>query len=238
VLGAVLVINDDSNTTTMVEEATLGGQLIESPPGTGGPLNIENYEGYDTYYMKLSNLPWGLYINNDTDGDEESRGTWGSQTDIIESFIGTRLATGTPTVDPSWFPQSIAMPAGVAFYFQGDDGKDVMNINDTVFGAAVNIYLYDGNLQTITIQNTSSMPALYIRTGNGRDTVLIDNSTVSTFVDIFLYDGDDVMKLSNMNLFTQWPDTITGFVDVDGGIGVDTLETLNVTGTPVNFVDF
>jgi hypothetical protein len=228
VLGTTLIKNANSYTTTIVQNSTLGSQLIDNPPGAGGPLEVENSVGFDSFSMTQSTLPWGLFIdNNQTESDN-----FGSLTQINQSTVGANLVGGVN--DDS------DLPPGAAFVLVGDNGADVVNLNGSMFAAGVTLSLLDG-ANRVTITNGSTMHSLAIQTGSGQDNVQIANSTISVAITISLGSGGDTMDFENENFATQLPSLLLGSIDIDGDGGVDTLISSSAhgdTGSLVDAIDF
>ncbi|REK10739.1 MAG: hypothetical protein DWQ37_14920 [Planctomycetota bacterium] len=200
VLGYIEVVNYDGDTKTMVLDTTTGSSSVVPP---GGSFVIENEDGYDTFEMKDSDIPWGLYIDNDFGG--EGQRNYGSATSIVDSSLGGLL---NPLSD-------------YAFELYGDDGADSVTISGSTLAAGVYLDLYDGQ-NSATLQN-SSMSGFEYYGGNGDDIVTIDNTTILYYVYIYLYEGADELHMMNMDYATQWPSILLDIVEIDGGLGVDTL---------------
>ncbi len=209
VLGNVSIDNGDGNTSVTVNNSTLGSHLVAPPfaPVLGGSLQIYNDAGYDQFSMIDSKAPWGILINNDITGNND---VWGSATNIVGSEIGT--APFGPAI--GGFP-------GAALVLLGDNGRDVVNVNNTVLGGTLHLDLFNGNNQ-VDLTNGTSMNALHLVTGNGNDSVLIDNSRIAVAVYVRLGDGADQFFVRNVDPATQWPSPLLGLIDIDGGPGVDT----------------
>jgi hypothetical protein len=207
VLGQVDVTNGTISgtvtTSTSVLNSTLGSQLTSS--GTGGPMTVNNYAGFDEFVMIGSTLPWGLEIDNDIGS---SASNWGSKTDISASFIGT-----IPLGSQPW-----------ALQLSGDNGADLFNLASTAIAfGSLDLHLFDGN-NTVAITAASTMPSLFYGGGAGNDSFTMDNSRVQIEVQVRLESGADSLRLLNIDS-TEWPSPLLGSILLDGGDGVDSINT-------------
>ena len=209
VLGDVVNVNGDGNTSVTVTDSTLGSHLVAPPlsPVIGGPVEILNDAGYDQFLMTNSSAPWGIKINNDVTGNED---VWGSATNIFESEIGTNPFC----LDIPGFPNA-------ALVLLGDNGADVVNVGATTLGGTLHLNLNAGN-NDVNITNGSVMPSLRLRTLGGNDDVLIDDSTIQIAIQVRLGTGADSFLVTNVDPATQWPSALLGLIDIDGELGVDT----------------
>lgn len=209
VLGDVLIMNDDGNTSVTVTNSTLGSHLVAPPfsPVIGSPLLIANGAGFDQFSMTNSSAPWGVGIDNDFgfNGD-----VWGSVTQITNSQIGTA-------------PFGPAIPGfpNVAFGMRGDNGRDVVNISGTTVDGILGLELYAGNNE-VNLTSQTRMDALYVVTLGGNDTLLIDDSAILVSVYVRLGSGADTFFVRNVDPATEWPSALLGSIDINGEIGVDT----------------
>jgi hypothetical protein len=201
VLGEVCVFNDDGDTKTMVLNAATGSANVTPP---GGAFNIENYTGFDAFEMKDSYVPWGLYIDNDALAGGTS--TYGSTTNLTNNTIGVFL-------DP-------LNDYAVTIY--GDDGADDVIVAQSTIGADLYLSLYDGQ-NSATLLNNVSIAGFEYYGGDGDDIVTIDNSKILYYVYIYLYEGADELHMLNMDYATEWPSILLGNIEIDAGLGVDTL---------------
>lgn len=202
VLGAVTVRNDGGNSSTSVQQSSLGTDMIN-----GGPLLVLNNEGVDAFFMEESEIPWGLGIHNDFAGGGTS--LWGSSTDIRNSFIGTH-----PTMP--MLPMPPALP-GDAMLIYGDDAADVVTLLGTVVGGEFRMFLEDGNNE-VTIRQ-SDMASLHVDTGAGNDMVTLEDALIPVALEIRLYAGADQLEVRGNSVL---PDLLYGTIVIDGGIGIDT----------------
>jgi hypothetical protein len=168
-------------------------------------MQVLNDAGYDQLQMTNSTVPWGLIVNDDVAASNAS--TWGSATTLTGSHIGTT----------AYCP---LVMAGDSLRFLGDNGRDVVNLNNTTLGRTLNLQLFNGNNEA-DITNGSVMSSLYLVAGSGNDTVLIDNSAINVSVSIQLNAGADQLTIKKGVNFS-WPNPLLGSIAIDGGIGVDT----------------
>ena len=238
VLGAVNVCDTGGNTQISVLTSDLGTQLKE-----GGPVTVFNGAGNDQLTMASSELPWGLYVDNDASftsmvsgvvvNDSQSTGSngfdnYGSETSIQNSLIGTR-------------PLGPDTPNGDAFFLGGDNGPDVVGVSGTTFGGQVEFCLRGGN-NSVTL-DTSIVPALNITaTGTGNNTVVLGGDTIAESLCISLENqGVNTVELGkgSNGLAVSLPDPLRGMMFIQGGQGVNTLEVdLSVTDPLVDIVNF
>jgi hypothetical protein len=209
VLGDVININGDGNSSVTLTDSTLGSHLVAPPfsPVIGSAVEIINDAGFDQFMMTNSSAPWGIKIDNDVTGNDD---VWGSATDIFESQIGT--APFGP--DIPGFPNT-------ALVLLGDNGADTVDISATTLGGTLDLRLFDGNNE-LNLINSSSMPGLQLITGAGNDKVLIDDSAILVAVYVRLGSGADEFLVNNVDPATQWPSGLLGLVDIHGELGVDT----------------
>ena len=225
VLGDVVNVNGDGNTSVTVTDSTLGSHLVAPPAPNviGGPLAVINDAGFDQFLMTNSTVPWGISINNDVSGNND---VWGSATDIFESEIGT-------------LPFNLNIPGfpNAALVILGDNGADSVNVSATTLGGTLHLNLYDGN-NDVSLINSSAMPSLYLVTGGGNDDVLIDDTAIQVAVYVRLGTGADRFIVTNVDAATEWPSPLLGLVDIDGQLGVDTTNISPLTLGALGFEIF
>jgi hypothetical protein len=190
---------------------------IMSAPATGGygeAVTVDNGDGYDVFLMANSVAPYGLRIVNSGPTSPPAGQTWGSQTDIRDSEIGTR--------------DSALLGAGTALVFMGDNGPDWFNIVDTTsagthIGGLMSIDLYDSvrqfdSVQIIGLPGTVYIESLVIDGSAGDDNVYIENAEIESMVMIELHDGVDTLEIRTGVLL---PGPLVGTILLHGGDGAD-----------------
>ena len=214
VFGDVMVTNGEGNTETMVIGSELFSDLLpvnQGPPGSpegpaGAGVVIVNDRGFDVFESVDSDMPWGLWIDNDFAAVGTS--TSGSRTDIRNSRINTARGIGGPS----------------GLTVLGDNGADVVNIDPTVIRGIVDLHLGNGQNEAV-LGNDSVVDQFRYRGGHGVDKVLIDNAQVTSLIDIDLLDGADLMSVVNVDPLADLPSAV-GDIDIDGGNNPgDTLDT-------------
>lgn len=222
VLGEVEVNNADSDTQTLVTNSHLGSQLVN-----GGPVSVENNAGFDTFNMSGSQIPFGLFVDNNA---ADSSAAWGSTTTITTSQIGSRPLSSSP---PFGAP-------GDSFVLAGDNGSDLISItNNVVFSFNVNLLgLFNGN-NSVTI-DSSSMQGLSFLTGIGNDTLRLLGATIPVFINASFGSGVDTLELrrSTSVAVLTLPDPLLGLLTFNGGAGNDTLRHDADIEVPVNVLGF
>jgi hypothetical protein len=216
VLGHLDIDNFDGHTETVIVDSKIGTDTkpmdmsMPSDGGYGEAVKIDDGDGYDVFLMDNSAAPYGLRIDT-TGAAGTTMQSWGSQTDIRDSEIGTR--------------ESPMLGAGAALLFFGDDGDDVFNIADTTsagteIGGLMDLMLYDGDdsVQIVGLPGTVQIDSLVISGSSGDDSVLIQDTTVDSMVMIELHDGVDTLEIRTGVMF---PSSLVGTVLLDGGIGAD-----------------
>lgn len=212
VLGPVNVDNGDGTSQTLVIGSTLGSHLVlggDNRPTVGGPLAIANDSGYDELWVTNSTLPWGLSVNNNAAG---ANSNWGSATSIGQSSIGTG-PYGPRTPLPVFV-------AGVAFMLQGDNGRDIVNLDGSTVGGRVDLVLNAGNNE-FRVMNNSNLAGLSVISTDGNDLVSIDRSKILVDIYMRLGNGADELYVRNLNFLEDWPSSLLGVVDINAELGVD-----------------
>lgn len=228
VLGRVLVKNDGGDSLTSVISSKIGTQLVNQAiticgqsvvVPVGGPLVVLNEAGVDQFLMQQSETPWGLYVDNDmapaksvTSGNTN---LWGSTTNISGSKIGTRPLG--PDLQMSSYGGSSTV-AGAAMVLKGDNGADSVSVATTTIGGPVDLTVLGNGNNTVSLA-TSSMSSLWLATGTGNDAVTLDTVTIPVQIDIRLNAGADLLRILGASVL---PDSLLGYVVLDGGFGVDT----------------
>jgi hypothetical protein len=204
----VSVTNSKIGTQLVSTATTVCGDAVLVP--VGGPLAVFNGAGVDQFAMQGSEVPWGLYIDNDASNNDGCHSAWGSTTAIETSKIGTRpLGPGLQGLDPS-LPEA-------ALVVNGDNAADSVTVTDTVIGGAADLRgLHDGN-NTVSLQNTA-MDSLWIAGGAGNDKVTLNSVIIPVQVDVRLDAGADTLRILAGSVL---PDLLLGYVVLDGGMGVD-----------------
>jgi hypothetical protein len=235
VLGAFTLVNSGGPgaTNTMITDSNLGTFLAPAGPGGGSPVTISNDAGEDAFNMSNSTAPWGLFINNDVAGVNNT--PWGSSTTIQNSSVGMRL--GGPANPTPVFPGGALNPvAGDGLAIFGGAGIDTVKIEGAQMqvGGQVSLNLRDGNNVVEILGNAGAVPiyqSIVITTSNGallngNDTITLQDVNVVTNININLANGIDVVKLKGA---TKLPANGVGTVVVNGGGGV--LDKLEVDAT-------
>ena len=215
VLGNVNVDNLSGDSNTLVISSTLGSHL--STGGPGGPVNISNDDGFDSFSASDTNIPWGLIIDNDNAAGGTS--LWGSSTIITDSNIGTRALS----------------IMGDAFELTGDNGADIVDISGTIFGEMIDLSNLGNGLNSLRFTGGSSTPYLNFVGGLSNDRVEIDDSAITIEVIISLGSGADTLLITNITPTTQWPSALLGEITLDGGDGVD---STNISALTLGALDF
>jgi len=202
VLGRVAVVNAAGDTDTMIVNSALGSRSTLTP--ATGHVSVDSDAGFDSLFIRDSYAPWGLRINNDLAAGGTS--TWGSTTNVTNSRLGEFLA---PLTD-------------IGLQVSGDNGNDVVIVQQSTIAAQLNTLLFGGN-NTTTLQNNPQSISVFTYTGGaGNDTVSIDNTRIYNKVDIKLFAGADRLNIHNVDYQTQWPVPLLDNIQIDGGVGMDT----------------
>lgn len=202
VLGAVDINNGMGNSRVIVDN----NSNLGSDPLAGGPVDVDNGDGYDDFQMTgNSTAQYGVDIDN-TGPAAGGTQFWGSQTVIDDARIGTHpLVVG-----------------GLALL--GDAGIDVVTISDTVVSGAVSLQLFAGNDRVEVLTNPNStrttFGAFFVEADDaigpfGDDTVIVRSATIQVNFVVMLYGGDDALELRG-NATLNGP---TAAIIIDGGAG-------------------